>query len=118
MSLNSHATALIKYKKFWNEDAKETADFIFSETPITRGMPQKVRAYHSFIKSLNKLNIYGYLIKEQILTKDELFGGVALSLDPISSTTLLTTNIIEKTLGFQTKPSRLRSKMNNMFARR
>ncbi|MDP2574133.1 hypothetical protein Q8W40_18205 [Vibrio penaeicida] len=82
MSLNSHATALIKYKKFWNEDAKETADFIFSETPITRGMPQKVRAYHSFIKSLNKLNIYGYLIKEQILTKDELFGGSGTQFGP------------------------------------
>jgi hypothetical protein len=82
----SHEKAKDKIEQFWGKDVSASAEYIKNLSTFKRGhsVPIKAMEAYSFTYHLLRLNEFGYVTKEQCLTKDQLFGTKPEHLGPKS----------------------------------
>ncbi len=82
----SHESIEKKLNNFWDKNVKDSANFINSLDSFKRGhgMPLEASEAYDFTFYLLKLNNYGYVLKEQCLTKSQLMGIEPKHLGPQS----------------------------------
>ena len=82
----SHEKAKEKIEKFWEGDVVASAEFIKNLSEFKQGhsVPSKAMNAYSFTYHLLRLNEFGYVTKEQCLTKEQLIGTKPEHLGPKS----------------------------------
>lgn len=86
LSEQNHEELNSKLDRFWNQDVKNSAQFINALEEFKRGsdIPSNAMSAYSFTFYLLKLNDYGFVVKEQCLPKELLIGTDKVHLGPES----------------------------------